>query len=178
MGGRAKALLAVEGRTFLETIVDTARRGGVDGVAVVVGHHAEEVEPEARRLADLVFTNRDPDRGMGSSAREAARALPEGAAMLLWPVDMPMARRETVSALLTAAADTPDRVVSPVRGVGEGGHPVVVPAAVVDAIRAMPADARVDRLLAAHGTPRLVEVDDPGIYRDFDAPSDLGGATG
>jgi len=173
MGGRPKALLQIGDRSFLETIVTAARQGGVDGVAVVLGHHFEAVEPEARRLADLLCRNPDPDRGMGSSAREAARALPDGASMLLWPVDMPLVSAETVAELLSAGRTAPDRVILPSHSGSDGGHPTLLPARLLEPVRSLADDGRLDRLVAAEGAPLLVDVDDSGVLRDVDEPSDL-----
>src|SRR5204862_35886 len=41
--GQDKALLLYRGRTFLETIVSTLNEGGIERVAVVLGHHAQEI---------------------------------------------------------------------------------------------------------------------------------------
>lgn len=173
LGGRPKALLELGGRSFLEVIASTAREGGAAGVAIVLGHHAREVRPAARRFCDLVALNPAPDRGMGSSASVLAAALPPGAAMLLWPVDVPDPRAATVRALIERAATAPGRVIVPAHH-GRRGHPPLLPPAVVAALRDLPDGARLDRFVeAAGGAPLELAVDDPGVARDVDRPEDL-----
>lgn len=173
LGGRPKALLELGGRSFLEAVAGTAREGGAAGVAIVLGYHAAAVRPEATRLCDLVAVNPAPDRGMGSSARALAAALPPGVAMLLWPVDVPGVRVATVQALIARAAAAPGRVIVPVCDGGRG-HPPLLPPAVVAALRDLPDDERLDLYIAAAGgAPLELDVDDPGVGRDVDRPEDL-----
>jgi nicotine blue oxidoreductase len=173
LGGRPKALLELGGRAFLEVVAATAREGGAAGVAIVLGHHAAEVRPLASRCCDVVALNPDPDRGMGSSARALAAALPPDVAMLLWPVDVPGVRAATVRALVEAAATAPGRVIVPACE-GRRGHPPLLPPAVVAALREMPDGERLDRFIEATGGATLeLDVDDPGVGRDVDHPSDL-----
>ena len=175
MGVRAKALLPWQGRTFLETIIDVARSAGAEGAAVVVGYHRAIVEPLAKQIADRVVTNPEPQLGMGSSAVLLARAIPEDCSMLLWPVDLPAVKLETVRAVLEAGATHPDRLVTPVFGdPGVAGHPPLLPPAVVAGLRSMPNESRLDTFLRAQaGTPLEVPVDDPTILKDVDAKHDL-----
>jgi CTP:molybdopterin cytidylyltransferase MocA len=177
LGGRPKALLELGGRTFLETIARSAREGGAAGVAVVLGHLADEVRPLATVVCDGVALNPAPERGMGSSAGVLARALPPGAAMLLWPVDVPAVRPATVRALIERAAACPGRVVVPVhRGLG---HPPLLPPVVVAALRDIRDTDRLDRFIeAAGGAPLELAVDDPAVERDVDRPEDLAGLGG
>jgi nicotine blue oxidoreductase len=173
LGGRPKATLDFRGTTFLETIVRTARRAGVAGVAVVLGHHARDVRGLAASLCDRVADNPDPDRGMGSSARVLAGVVPDGAALLLWPVDMPAVRTETIAALIEVGRLRPDNLVVPTTG-GRAGHPPLLPPRLVDALRRLGDDERLDVFVARlGGAPCTVLVDDPGVVRDVDHTDDL-----
>jgi CTP:molybdopterin cytidylyltransferase MocA len=169
MGRRPKALLALGGRSFLELVAASARAAAVDGIVVVVGHHRDAILPHARALADLVAHNDEPDRGMGSSVREAARAIPADAAMLVWPVDVPRARAETVAALVGAGRERPGSIVVPTSREGRGGHPTLLPPSAVARVRAMADHDRLDHLIEAGPEPvhRLL-VDDPGVLCDVD----------
>ncbi len=173
MGGAAKALLKLEDRTFLEQIVETARRGGAEGIGIVLGHHASVILPSAQTLCDRVATNHDPDRGMTSSARALSRIIPTGASMLLWPIDHPAVRLSTIMSLLEAGAAAPLHLISPVHD-GRPGHPPLLPPSLVEALRSIDDGQRLDRfLLERSGPPKLVEVEDPGVLRDVDRPQDL-----
>jgi len=118
LGGIPKALLRRRGLTFLETIASVARRGGASGVAVVLGHHAAIVGELASQVSDRLAYNPAPDRGMGSSARELSRVVPEGVALLLWPVDTPAITEETVRRLALDGRLTGADIYQ----IGDGGY--------------------------------------------------------
>jgi len=178
MGNRAKALLTLEARPFLEIIAETARKGGASGVAVVIGHHGDEIRPLASSCCDRVARNSAPDRGMGSSARELARILPDDVAMLLWPVDMPLVTVSTIAAIITEAREATHQVVvvPVIEGADRQGHPPLLPPRVVEALRGIPNEARLDQFIEeVGGSPYFLPVDDDGVLKDVDSPSDLDG---
>ena len=92
--------------------------------------------------------------------------------MLLWPVDIPRVRSETVRALIEMSAKTPDRVIVPVHG--SAGHPPVLPPHVVKALSTLTDDERLDQFIGSiGGAPLALDVDDPGVAHDIDRPEDL-----
>lgn len=125
LGTVAKALLrCADGRTFLQAVRDVAMHGGVSEIVVVVGPpHDAEVRGEAARLALSVIQNASPERGMASSvALGFAHALAHFTARiaLLWPVDHPFVRPDTVQDII--ARTTEQTIVTPVLDL-RGGHP-------------------------------------------------------
>ena len=75
--GRDKALLLYQGRTFLETIIATLREAGIDRIAVVLGHHAQEIRQAANLVEAKVVINAEYRRGQTSSLQAGLRALIE-----------------------------------------------------------------------------------------------------
>ncbi|HXJ93265.1 MAG TPA: nucleotidyltransferase family protein [Terriglobia bacterium] len=73
--GRDKALLPYRGRTFLETIVAKLREAGLSRVAVVLGHHADEIWRAVDLQGVEVVTNCDYLRGQTSSLQVGLAAL-------------------------------------------------------------------------------------------------------
>ena len=174
VGYQPKALLPLGRRTFLETIADTARRGGADGVAVVLGHHAEAVVPLAENWCDLLVHNPLPEQGMASSAQRLAAALPPAAWLLLWPVDLPAVEASTVRMLLEAASATPSPLALIPRQSRRWGHPPLLAPTLVDALRRMTPPRRLDHFLRDQcPEPFLVDVDDEAIHLDVDHSRDL-----
>ena len=164
LGGVAKALLRVDGETYLERIVTTAREVGLHDAVVVVGPpFGDAVAEEAKRLGVRTAVNPDPHRGMASSVAIGFAALVEGDAAWLWPVDHPVVSPSTLRALI--AANVP---VAQARYEDRGGHPPLVARALWPALAACKGSAR--EILAPHmiGVP----VDDPGVIRDVDTPAD------
>ena len=180
LGGVAKALLSIEGESFLARVTATLAAAGGGTALVVVGPpHGERVRAEAERLGLAVVENPQPERGMGSSVAIGFAALAGAGAgehaALLWPVDCARVAAPTVAAVMAAASS--DRIVVPTWQ-GRGGHPAAFGRAVwgeLAAAGALPEGAR----SILHRDPARVTrlpVDDPGVLADVDVPADLGRA--
>jgi CTP:molybdopterin cytidylyltransferase MocA len=176
--GRPKAMLQVEGETFLARTVRALADGGCEPVLVVVAGTEDERTPQssafadaARRAGARVLSNPDPGEGPITSLRLAIASLGDAVAGLVYlPVDHPMVRPETVSALLAAARSVDAALTVPVHR-GKRGHPAVFGAALfgelVDPALEGGARAVVHRHL---GEAHLLEVDDAGVILDIDTP--------
>src|SRR5258705_9082920 len=64
---RPKALLPLEGRTFLETLMDRLARAGVAPILVVLGAASEEIRHAVKLSLARVVINPEPSRGQLSS---------------------------------------------------------------------------------------------------------------
>ena len=144
---------------------------------VVLGHHAEAVRAVCHG-ADFAI-NPAPDDGMFSSVRAGLRVALQvqhpPAAVLVWPVDVPLVSVDSVRALFSAGApgDAADAVW--VRYVAAHsrpelpGHPVLLSRGVAQRVCEADAGARLDHLLHAPGVVRTtVLVDDPYVGIDLD----------
>ena len=149
-----------------------------DRMVVVLGHEPDRVagalEPRRFERAEA-----DPDAAMLDSIVRgicAARALDRDAGVLLHPADHPEVRHETLAALLGSFRDDPSRSVMPVVG-DSGGHPVLIPPAVIDPVLTFARDDGAGGLRRLWETrPELavrLRVDDPAVTRDLDTPEDL-----
>ena len=176
-GHSLKLLTPVDGVPMLERTLRALLDGGVDAVVVVV---ARSVQFDAvTALADprvRTVVNADPLRGMLSSIQTgvefAVRKATKPAVVLIHPGDMPFVRPETVATIVRSCQDT-GRIVCPVY-CGDRGHPVAMPAAIMDDILAAPLTETLAYVLDRFpGGRTLLEVDDAGVVRDIDVPSDL-----
>ena len=179
--GTDKALLRYRGRTFLETILQTLRDAGVERIAVVLGHHAEEIQ-RALNLQDVqVVINRDYTRGQTSSLQAGLQVLADAEieALVLCLVDHPVVPAEVIRQLVAAFRNSGAPVVIPTYE-GQRGHPVVISRALFEELSALgPGDAanavirkhrdRTHFLAVADGGI-LLDVDDPATYRRINTP--------
>jgi len=121
--------------------------------------------------------------GMGHSLAAGARAVIAAggaASVLVLPADMPWVRPDTVRRIAAAlrlpaggrACDADVRIVVPRMPDGRRGHPVGFGPAHLEALSRLEGD-RGARALRDGFAPTFVEVDDAGILRDVDLPSDL-----
>ncbi len=113
------------------------------------------------------------DRGMFSSVRTGAAALPDGLmGFFVLPADCPFVAPATQAALLAAfARHGAAHPVIPVHA-GRGGHPVLLPASARAAILAAPPEATLRDVIRTLD-PRRLPVDDPAVLTDLDTPEDL-----
>jgi len=173
--GRPKALLPLGGRPVLERVVRAIVAAGVTEGVVVVGGTDEGAIRGAADPSPLAWVrNPDPDAGRLGSLRVGWEAVGPGRDVLLWPVDRPLAGEDVVREVLAARGDAGERfTVSPVSG-GRGGHPVLLAAALREAILLAAPDRNLRTLLAATGARRIeVPTGDPGIHVNLDTEDDV-----
>lgn len=168
--GRAKALLAWEGETFLDRLIGVMGKA-CGNVIVVLGHRATEIRAGLQRDATFV-TNPHPDRGQLSSLQCALTALPASCdAFLFTPVDYPAIAPNTVSSLLAALAAAPESSIAIPRHDGRRGHPVACRALLAQEFLSLPASAKASDIIHAHTSETLyLDVPDAGILTDIDDP--------
>jgi CTP:molybdopterin cytidylyltransferase MocA len=178
MGGHPKALLELEGMTFLERVAGACREGGCTTLWAVTNPEIPGIEDLAESLGLRTVPNPDWSRGMFSSVvegvREALACRPRCAGFLIFPVDHPRVRGETVAELLESFRVRPAGTWVRPGYEGRGGHPVVVDAASAETLTAMDPGMTLRAALQAAGlAPFTVPVDDPGVLRNVNTPEDL-----
>lgn len=170
--GCRKALLELDGETFLERVVRTLREGGCDDVVVVLNG-----DVETDRLTEGAGGRSTPGGGAGSeqidSLRAGIRALPADAeAAVVLPVDHPMVQPSTVATLI-AAYRRGQRAIIRVRHAGKTGHPVLFAATVFkELLEGHLAEGARSVIRAHEEDQQVIEVDDPGVLVDVDTPAE------
>ncbi len=173
--GRPKALLEVDGETFLRRAVQALATAGCEPVFVVVAEGDDRTAAEAERAGALVLTNPDPGEGPITSFRIALAELADSVAGVVYlPVDHPMVHTRTVATLLEAALSADAALTVPMYG-SERGHPALFGAALFPEL-SDPALEGGARTVVHRHLPEalLVEVDDPGVVTDIDTPEAYG----
>lgn len=177
LGGVAKALLKLpDGRTFLESIVQTARQVGLSEAVIVVGKpFGDAVAAAGRALGCILADNPAPERGMASSVavgfeKLEALAAPSCNAAWLWPVDHPTVSPATLRDLLAVLGDHAG--ARPTFG-GRGGHPPLISRSLWPSLASCADAPGGARTVLAAADVVDVAVDDRGVVRDVDTPADL-----
>ncbi len=169
MGGHPKALLEYHGETFVARLVRVLS-AVCDPVIVVLGYHADRIEPVVPPGAKVV-TNPSPEHGQLSSLQTGLAVLPEQAEGFMFvPVDCPAAEPETIASVAAAFRSRDPRIQLVVPQYhGKHGHPVCASREIVREMLALPATAQARDVVHAHIANTLyVDVDDPGILTDID----------
>jgi molybdenum cofactor cytidylyltransferase len=166
--GQPKALLLHRGRPWVCCAVDLA--AGCDPILVVTG--AQDLAAVDLAPATRIHNDAWP-QGQLSSLQRGLAALHSPAGLLVLTIDRPHVRPATVAALLAAFAAAPECIWQPAHA-GRRGHPIVYPAALLPALRALPVDASPRDLLGRHADlRRSLAVDDPAVLDNLDGPADL-----
>ncbi|MEA2710190.1 MAG: molybdenum cofactor cytidylyltransferase [Phycisphaerales bacterium] len=173
--GRPKLLLPWRGRTIITDVVERAR-AAASHVVVVTGHDSSATVRELTgHDIHIVHNSNYADGEMISSVKTGIAALPPACeAFFLVLGDQPGIAAETFERIIAAwrgaAAGAATMIVSP-RWNNCRGHPVLISAAGIDEILALPADATLKTFVARHAAGSIeVEVEDPAILADVDTP--------
>lgn len=182
MLGPAKCLLPLGGKPIIRHIVERLIRvSELSSCLVVTGHNRSGVNvalfcDDPPLLNVQLVHNRDYEAGeMLSSVQTGLRAARDsGDAMMIFLGDQPTFGPETVRALIRAWCNaTPrPRVILPVYR-GKHGHPILLDAAGIDEILALPAGATLKDYTSRYVRQTIdVPVNDATILDDIDTPQD------
>jgi molybdenum cofactor cytidylyltransferase len=164
--GRQKALIEIEGEMILARLAHVLGEADLDPLIVVAS--GETMDAALMELSGVVLIEGDPDAPMiDSIARGIDRVgpLPKGA--VIQPVDAPFTTKAMIDTLLSGDLGTPRLLASE----GTAGHPVFLPRALFDAVRARPEGGLRAVLDANRAT--FVPWADKRVLADIDTPEDL-----
>jgi len=171
--GRPKALLPIDGQTFIERIVGALKLGGVERVVVVLGFNADELRRQIGHLPVEILVNPDYRLGQLSSLQVAVRHLqadPECDGMMVHLVDHPYIDAQLVKLMLERFDGSKYSIAVP-RHQGKRGHPVLFARALFGELLNAPMDQGAKAVVNAHREDTLeLDTDDVGITLDIDTP--------
>jgi len=137
------------------------------------------VRPRAQKLAKMLrdagcttVVCKNAGEGMGTSLAAGVRASLDVDGWIVTLADMPFIRPETIRTVLKALGEGAAIAAPSFRG--ERGHPVGFAKRFYAELSALHGDEGAREVLTRHPDGIvLCEVDDPGVLRDIDQPSDL-----
>jgi molybdenum cofactor cytidylyltransferase len=180
LGGRPKALLELGGVPLIMRQLVALSGAGVDEVVVVLGHHAEAIEPAINQLPITIVHNPTPDDGQVSSVRVGLRALsPLLDAIMVALADQPLINEQDITALIGAFKKRGDAAMVVPRVASDGGealpgNPVIFDAALRDEWLTGSADVACRKWRQANpGRVRWFDTDNRRYRIDIDTPEDL-----
>ena len=137
-GGRPKVLLELGGVPLILRQLIALSGAGIDELVVVLGHHAEQIEPVIQHFPVTLVHNPQPGDGQVSSQRLGLQALSSKVdAVLVALADQPLINEQDITALIGAYKKRPEgtQVMVP-QVAGEPGNPVIFSAQVREQILA------------------------------------------
>jgi|SRR5438270_9210384 len=181
--GSPKALLAYQGRPFLEHLLEVTVHPKIGVRRVVLGAHAEPIAKNIALTADEIVINGDWQRGQLSSIQAAIRSfqhLPQHTdGLLLCLIDHPLISSALVNYLIEqfyAAACA--KIILPVYQ-GRRGHPLIFPASLYEELLHAPEDKGARAVVWANAADVLeVPTEEEGCILNLNDPETLHRATG
>jgi CTP:molybdopterin cytidylyltransferase MocA len=176
LGHKPKSLLELGGVPLIRRQLIALSGAGVDEVVVVLGHHAELIDPVVQTFPVTVVRNPNPDDGQVSSQRIGLAALTGKLdAVIVALADQPLLNAQDITALIGAFKKRPEAasVVYPQVN-GERGNPVMFSAEVREQILAGAANVGCRQWQAEHADAVAPFVTDNRRYKvDIDTPEDI-----
>jgi molybdenum cofactor cytidylyltransferase len=171
--GEPKALLPIDGQTFIERIVTALKNSGLERIVVVLGFNAAEMRRKIAHLPVEIVVNPNYQQGQLSSLQAAIRHLESDSScdgMLVHLVDHPYIDPVLVRAMLQHFGDSKKVIVVP-RHQGKRGHPVIFARALFAELLDAPMDQGAKAVVNAHRDETLeIDTEDAGITLDIDTP--------
>jgi molybdenum cofactor cytidylyltransferase len=171
--GRPKALLPIEGETFIGRIVASLKRTQVGKILVVLGHNADQLAAAIGPLPVEILINPNYQLGQLSSLQVAVRNLRPDSdcdGMLMHLVDHPYIDASLVDRMIRQFYESKKDIVVP-RCRGKRGHPVLFSRRLFGELLDAPMDQGAKAVVNAHSDATLeMETDEEGITVDIDTP--------
>jgi molybdenum cofactor cytidylyltransferase len=171
--GRPKALLPIDGQTFIERIVAALKQTKVGKIIVILGHNFRELEAKISHLPVKILINTDYRQGQLSSLQLAVRDLQADAdcdGMLVHLVDHPYLAPALVQEMIRRFYETKKRIIVP-RYHGKRGHPVIFSNTLFGELLSAPMAEGAKAVVNAHRAETLeIDTQEEGIAVDIDTP--------
>lgn len=182
-----KALYPVGEELMLNRTIRAAAEGSIDKIYIVTGNKKELIETAVEAVSGAQINyieNPDYKHGMFSSVLAGVKQLSgeQCPGFMLFPVDCPFIKAETIRLLLNRFAETSADIISPVCAQSNGhhpeGHPPVIRSTVFKGIVSADSPSGGDKSGPEGGLASILnqtqyvketfDVEDPGILDDVD----------
>src|SRR6267378_2683401 len=172
--GSPKALLAYQGRPFLEHLLEVIVHPQIGVRRVVLGADAEPIAKAIHLKADEIVINADWEKGQLTSIQAALRSLPSGTdGILLCLIDHPLISSALVQDLIEQFYTTKKPPVLPVYE-GRRGHPVIFSASLYDELLRAPLGTGARAVVWAHKSDvEEVQTNEEGFVLNLNDPETM-----
>jgi len=173
--GEPKALVSVQGLTFVEYLFAATRLPRVGITRIILGAHAAEISAKLKFDPAMIVVNPDWPSGQLSSVHAAIRSLPADTTdgIILCPVDHPLVSRHLISALI-AQFDSSRKAIALPTYRGKRGHPVIFRATLYDELLAASPGVGARQVVWAHSQEiQEVPTEEEGVVLNLNDPESL-----
>lgn len=171
--GKQKLLLPYNGKTVIETVIETAGQVVGQNVMVILGSHYKSIKNQIESLSVKICVNKNYMDGMLSSVICGFQDLPETAeTALIFLGDQPQIPSAAGIKVIRAWENSAKGIVIPVFK-GRRGHPALIETKYKSAIQKLDPNKGLRQLMLDYKKDvKEIECDIPEILRDIDTPED------
>jgi molybdenum cofactor cytidylyltransferase len=177
--GSPKALLAYQGRPFLEHLLEVVAHRQIGVRRVVLGADAEPIAKAINLKADEVVINAEWEKGQLTSVQAAIRSLPLGTdGILLCLIDHPLISATLVQELVEQFYKSRKPIVLPIYE-GRRGHPLIFASSLYDELLRAPLETGARAVVWAHSREvEEVQTSEEGCVLNLNDPETMNKAFG
>lgn len=168
--GTPKFLLEYGGKTFIKHIYDNLNQCNVRKILTVIRKEFEEWF--AKNFKGEYIINEFPEQGMLSSVVLGINELKNYDGILIYPVDHPFIRKETVVELINSFILHPGSFIKPIYE-NLSGHPVIIPSSLNDEITSGKSGDLNSVIKNSKINTILLKTNDSGVLKNINTPNDL-----
>jgi molybdenum cofactor cytidylyltransferase len=173
--GQPKALVDLQGSTFVEHLISATNHSRVGLTQIVLGANADAIRAKLNPVSAKIILNPDWPKGQLSSIQSAIRNLPPNATegLIICPVDHPLVSADLVAQLIRAFDESAKLVILP-KYHGRRGHPVIFRASLYDELLAAPPDVGARQVVWDNATEVAeAETEEEGVILNLNDPETL-----
>ncbi len=173
--GSPKALALVNNITIIEHLQKVLVDTEIENIYVVLGANADEIKAYIlnHKKVHIVY-NKNFKSGQTSSFKAGLKALPiQSNAVMLFPVDAPFVKKETISAVISRFRENYPSILVPTHQ-NKKGHPPVFNISLLSQLLNLSDDTGLNQFQHENKDKIvLFEVDDPGVVQSFNTKEEL-----
>tara|TARA_Y100000590_G_scaffold467330_1_gene645860 strand:+ start:899 stop:1480 length:582 start_codon:yes stop_codon:yes gene_type:complete len=173
MLGENKLIKDVKGIPLIKCALNNILKSNVNEIIIILGYQNETIEKLIDKTSRVKFVfNSNYKEGISSSIKKGIKNLSEkNEAFFISLGDMPSINYNTYNQLIKYSKDK--KVIVPLFK-GQKGNPVLFPKSFEKKLLSIEGDSGAKKMLEINKKEVLnLEIDDPGIIKDLDVPSDF-----
>ena len=173
MLGENKLIKDVKGIPLIKYALNNILKSNVNEIIIILGYQNETIEKLIDKTSRVKFVfNSNYNEGISSSIKKGIKNLSEkNEAFFISLGDMPSINYNTYNQLIKYSKDK--KVIVPLFK-GQKGNPVLFPKSFEKKLLSIEGDSGAKKMLEINKKEVLnLEIDDPGIIKDLDVPSDF-----
>jgi molybdenum cofactor cytidylyltransferase len=179
-GGRIKqlAILPFNCKSLVQNALDIANESKADYVFLVLGNHSSEILEQTKLGRAQLLLNKDYRKGLSTSIKAGISNLPNDcSSTVLMVADQPYLKPQLINRLVLTLKGKPHLKMACLAYKGEPRSPAIFSKEMFPALKKIKGDEGAKEILERARNSNhliLVKIQDPRIFFDVDAPSDLG----